>query len=625
MGVGASRRVRKWFRPKEIGGVNVWRPALDIVLWVGAVGLATCLRYDFRFHTASWPGLITLLGVGSVILVVLGSVQGLYVGRWLKGSFEEAEAVASMTFGLTVITFLLDLLAGHPVPASAILAAGPMGLGAMVGIRVLGRLDRRWPPASAPVQNRVVVFGAGEAGQGVLGSMTRDRSRTYEPVALLDDDPAKSRLRLHGIEVSGTREDLERVAKETAADILLIAVPSADASLMRDLTDRAVHAGLIVRVLPRVSELLDRMPGVGDIRPITFSDLIGRREIVVDIDSIAGYLTGRRVLVTGAGGSIGSELCRQVRRFSPHALIMLDRDESALHALQMSIEGRAMLDEPHLVVADIRDRPRLERVFAEHAPDVVFHAAALKHLPLLELHPEEAVKTNVVGTLNLLEVSAAAGVTRFVNISTDKAADPICILGYSKRIAERLTAWFASDSDDDQQRYLSVRFGNVLGSRGSVLTAFRQQLEEKRPLTVTHPDVTRYFMTVEEAVRLVIQAGAVGSGGQVLVLDMGEPVRIADVAERLISESGVNVGIEYTGLRRGEKLHECLLGDGEEDVRPVHPQISHVRVPALNPADIDPLVELCGRGGLVDSLRDAVTVPIRLPGPTTIDAPLRSA
>jgi FlaA1/EpsC-like NDP-sugar epimerase len=284
------------------------------------------------------------------------------------------------------------------------------------------------------------------------------------------------------------------------------------------------------------------------------------------------------VLVTGAGGSIGSELCNQLVRFAPAALVMLDRDESALHGLQLRLEGRAMLDDRNLVVADVRDAERMEQVFAEHRPEVVFHAAALKHLPLLEMHPGEAVKTNIWGTQHVLQAASQAGVDRFVNISTDKAADPISVLGYSKRIAEKLTAGTASSTSGT---YLSVRFGNVLGSRGSVLTAFHAQIEAGGPITVTDADVTRYFMTVQEAVQLVIQAGAVGRDGEALVLDMGEPVRIADVARRLAAEAPRPVEIVYTGLRPGEKLHEVLLGADEADDRPAHPLISHVGVPPL--------------------------------------------
>ncbi|MEE6274663.1 polysaccharide biosynthesis protein, partial [Georgenia sp. MJ206] len=303
-----------------------------------------------------------------------------------------------------------------------------------------------------------------------------------------------------------------------------------------------------------------------------------------DISSIAGYLTGRRVLVTGAGGSIGSELARQVHKFGPAELILLDRDESALHGVQLSIYGQGLLDTPDIVLCDIRDREALEAVFARHTPEVVFHTAALKHLPMLEQYPDEAWKTNVMGTLNLLELSGLYGVSQFVNISTDKAANPTSVLGRTKRIAEQLTAWQASEATGS---YLSVRFGNVLGSRGSMLHTFNAQIEGGGPVTVTHPDVTRYFMTIPEACELVIQAAAIGRDGEVLVLDMGEPVKILDVARRLIAHSGKEVEIVFTGLREGEKLDEDLFSVDEAGDRPFHPLISHVAVPATDPRQWD--------------------------------------
>ncbi|MGH3907493.1 MAG: polysaccharide biosynthesis protein, partial [Pseudonocardiaceae bacterium] len=283
---------------------------------------------------------------------------------------------------------------------------------------------------------------------------------------------------------------------------------------------------------------------------------------------------------TGAGGSIGSELCKQIYRFAPDRLFMLDRDESSLHGVQLAIEGRALLTSPDLVLCDLRDRDRVEEILTELRPDVVFHAAALKHLTLLEQHPREAVKTNIWATLDLLEITAKAGVKRFVNISTDKAADPCSVLGFSKRITERLTTYFAGITAGT---YLSVRFGNVLGSRGSMLTTFQAQIERGGPITVTDPHVTRYFMTIEEAVQLVIQAGAIGSDGEALVLDMGKPVVIAEVARLMAARSDRRIAIEFTGLRPGEKLHEVLLASDEVDVRPKHPLISHVSVPALEP------------------------------------------
>jgi FlaA1/EpsC-like NDP-sugar epimerase len=292
----------------------------------------------------------------------------------------------------------------------------------------------------------------------------------------------------------------------------------------------------------------------------------------------------RRVLVTGAGGSIGSELCRQLARFNPAELIMLDRDESALHEVQLSIHGRALLNTPQTVLADIRDADTIKHIFNTRKPEVVFHAAALKHLPLLETYPTEAYQTNVLGTLTLLEASAQAGVGVFVNISTDKAANPISVLGYSKRIAERITAHFGKTVSSG--KYMSVRFGNVLGSRGSVLMSFRDQIANGGPLTVTHRGVTRYFMTISEAVQLVIQAGAIGKSGEALVLDMGTPVSIYDVAKQLVTNSGKAIEIEIVGLRAGEKVHEELFGDGEVDVRPAHPLISHVQVPSISTNEV---------------------------------------
>jgi FlaA1/EpsC-like NDP-sugar epimerase len=331
------------------------------------------------------------------------------------------------------------------------------------------------------------------------------------------------------------------------------------------------------------------------------------------VAAIAKYISGKRVLVTGAGGSIGSELSRQIYRYEPAELLMLDRDESALHAVQMSIHNRALLDSDELVLLDIRDRIGVEQLFRTRKPEVVFHAAALKHLPLLERHPSEAVKTNVWGTLALLEAASAHGVERFVNISTDKAAGPESVLGYSKRICERMTARFGAQSDN---LYLSVRFGNVLGSRGSVLGAFRAQIEHGGPITVTHPDVTRYFMTVEEAVQLVIQAGAVGRSGEALVLDMGEPVRIIDVARLLASRAAQPIEIVYTGLRPGEKLHEDLMSAEEVDSRPIHPLISHVAVPELDPALVQRLDPTADSADIRALLRELCLQGVQTPSAT---------
>jgi FlaA1/EpsC-like NDP-sugar epimerase len=401
---------------------------------------------------------------------------------------------------------------------------------------------------------------------------------------VLDDDPLKRNLSVRGVRVVGDRSALADVAKRTNAAALVIAVPTGDGALIRELSESARRIGLNVRVVPSVDELLDGKVHVRDLRAPTESDLLGRHAIETDLVAVSEYLQGRRVVVTGAGGSIGSELCRQIAAFHPERLVMIDRDESNLHAVQLSIEGRALLDSADLLLADIRDRRRIIQEMERIQPDVVFHAAALKHLPLLQTHPAEALKTNIWGTLSVLQAAAAAGASRFVNISTDKAANPCSALGYSKRIAEALTAHYGCN---EAGRFLSVRFGNVLGSRGSVLTAFRAQLDAGQPLTVTDPEVTRYFMTVEEAVQLVIQAGAIGHNGEALVLDMGDPVRIADVARQLASSRSPEVPIIFTGLRPGEKLHEDLFC-GHEMPRPSeHELIRTVEVPPLSPTLVE--------------------------------------
>lgn len=562
---------------------------VDAIAWSVGVAFAMAIRFDFDLGLwTPWrPEVISIVAI--VVMAAIGGAFGLYDGRWRRGSLDEGLAL-SQAVGLTCLVALLanEFLPGaRIVPVSVVLAAGPVAFCAAGCARFLERLAvlraARRHRADAV---KVLIFGAGDGGMQVVNSMQRDRQGRFAPVGFVDDDPGKRNLRLRGVPVLGDRERLPEIIDRTGAELLIVAAPSITSDSLRDLSDRVLDTNIAVKIVPPVTELIDGKVDADDVRPLTEADLLGRHQIDTDIDAIADYITGKRVLVTGAGGSIGSELCRQLHRFGPEALIMVDRDESALHSVQMAIEGRALLDSELLVVADIRDRIRMREVFEKHRPQVVFHTAALKHLPLLEMHPAEAVKTNVRGTLNVLEAAAHIDVDRFVNISTDKAADPTSVLGYTKRIAEQLTAWFAAR---EPGTYLSVRFGNVLGSRGSVLGAFERQIADGGPVTVTHPDVTRYFMTVQEAVQLVIQAGAVGLDGEALVLDMGEPVKIVDVAKRLVAQADRPIDIVFTGLRPGEKMHEVLLGQAELDDRHAHPLISHCQVPASAPLVLEAL------------------------------------
>lgn len=553
---------------------------IDCLAWSFGLAFATAVRFDFAFAQINWNGLAVGIVIASVLQIVSGLGFGLYTGRWRFGGFEEVAALARAVAVTCVGLFVVNASSPGPqwLPRSAPLAGAATALVVQASARYVWRLvlERARRPRQEG-RKRLIVLGGGEGGLQVLTAIMRDPDSPWFPVALLDDDVAKRSLRLFGVPVMGGRRDLVEVAAKTKARAVLVAIPSADSALIASITAEAAGVGLQVMVLPSVGELFGSAPGVADIRPVTEADLLGRHQVETDIEAIAGYLTGKKVLVTGAGGSIGSELCRQIDRFGPAELIMVDHDESALHAVQLSMTGRALLDDDSLVLASIRDAQVIKAIFADRAPDVVFHAAALKHLAFLERYPEEAAKTNVAGTLNVLEAARDAGVTRFVNISTDKAANPTSVLGRTKQRAEQLTAAMAAEADGT---YLSVRFGNVLGSRGSVLNIFRAQVEAGGPITVTHPDVTRYFMTVPEAVQLVIQAGAIGRDGEVLILDMGDPVRIDDVARRMAASVDPPVEIVYTGLRPGEKLHEDLFGDGEPDERPVHPLVSHVALVA---------------------------------------------
>jgi len=587
-----------WRRPGVRFAALATADALALAL---GLLLSLFLRFDLSLADIEWSGFEVVLVLALVLQLVLGVLLGMYQGRFKLGSFEELSGLVVMSFGTAAVVFVCNIGPfDREVPASVPITTGFLALALMASVRYTSRLlaERALRPAGHDM-SRLVIFGAGETGTQVARLLLRNPSSTYLPVAFLDDDPAKRRLRSAGILVRGTGSDLAEVARSTGATALLLAAPTAPIPVVRALARSARACGLSVRALPSVDELIEHQLSLADIRPLIDAELIGREPVRTDLAAVRAVLTGKRVLVTGAGGSIGAEICRQVAELEPGELMMLDRDESALHAVQLSIDDRGLLDTPDLIVADLRDRERILEVFADRRPEVVFHAAALKHLTLLEQHPEEAVKTNVAGTVHVLEAARSVGVERFVNISTDKAARPTSVLGYTKRIGERVTAWIGEQTG---RPYVSVRFGNVLGSRGSILSTFQHQIAQGGPVTVTHPDVTRYFMTVGEAVQLVLQASAIGHKGEVLVLDMGDPVRIEDLAQGLIGGARGEVEIVYTGLRPGEKLHEDLFGFGEHDDRPRHPLIAQTPVPPLDATALGSLVLPRPAGELVDEL-----------------------
>ena len=562
---------------------SVLQFVIDMVIWSVTAIAASYARFEYQGHHdpfgATRSSVIRVIPIVLVVHAIVGYVVGIYRRRWRYGSFDEVGGLVVATLITTSVLFVLRFFdtSLNPFPRSVIFISGFAGVCFVAASRYAWRLIReqlRRPTDQTAA--KILVYGAGEGGIQMVNTLLRNPQSPYLPVGFLDDNPDTHRLSISGVPVLGGRDQLSNARARTGATTLLIAIPSADSALIGDISARARELSMDVKVLPAVQNLNERPLDTSDIRDLTDEDLLGRRKVVIDLQQISDYLVNRRVLVTGAGGSIGSELCRQLARFNPAELIMLDRDESALHEVQLSIHGRALLDTPQTVLADLRDEATINHIFDTRKPEVVFHAAALKHLPLLERYPLEAYQTNVLGTLTLLNAAQRTGVGVFVNISTDKAANPISVLGYSKRIAERVTAAIGQSAKSG--KYMSVRFGNVLGSRGSVLMSFRDQIAKGGPLTVTHRGVTRYFMTISEAVQLVIQAGAIGSSGEALVLDMGTPVSIYDVAKQLVANSGKPVEIEIVGLRAGEKVHEELFGDGEIDTRPRHPLISHVPV-----------------------------------------------
>ncbi|HZK05958.1 MAG TPA: nucleoside-diphosphate sugar epimerase/dehydratase [Actinomycetaceae bacterium] len=586
--------------------------AVDAISWFGSILVLGALFEYVDHQQLPWPS-PWLYGVIAVACqLILGFVLKLYRGRYNVGSPTELAMLAGVVLFLGSVLGLVFALSVPGFPA-ALAATVPLGaLVAMMFARITARLilTRRHLCHSSE-REPVLVYGAGTAGRQLGGLLAYDQDSPFEIVGFVDDDPAKRNLHLSVGQVVGSGDDLVSLARRRGVHTVVFAIPSAPSRLLRRVSDEVDAAGLRLLVLPPVAAIIGGQVHLDQLREVNLADLLGRGQVTTNLDEIAEYLQGKVVLVTGAGGSIGSEIARQVHTLGPRELVLLDRDESGLHSVQLDIYGHGMLDTPDMVLCDIRDDQAVVKAFETHRPDVVYHAAALKHLPMLEQYPDEGWKTNVLGTLNVLEAAARVGVREFVNISTDKAADAVCVLGKTKRSAERLTSWFAKQSGGS---YVSVRFGNVLGSRGSVLHTFVRQIDRGGPVTIVHPDVTRYFMTIPEACQLVVQAGELGNPGDVLVLDMGEPVRILDVARRLIWKSGKDVDIVFTGLRPGEKLHESLFSACEGCVNAGHPLISKVQVPPLDPEKVrEQTLDATCLPGAGDVMRNGVAIEDELP------------
>lgn len=571
--------------------------ALDAGLLLASYAIVLLLRFDGSVPSSNW---IEFLGwLPLAIAVGIGSLWsfGLYGQVWRHASAQEARRLLGATLATLMTLTGIELVIQRSVPWSVILLGTGLGAFAIGAVRFQSRLFSFRRREVEPGGSRVVVIGAKDAGATLIAEMQRFPGAGLHPVGVVDPDPSLHGKVLLGLLVVGGLEHLSRLVERTGADLAILAMSSATADTVRQAAAAAEEAGVALKI---VGGLAGRLEGGGlrNVRDLEIDDLIGRAQVRTDLDAVRRMLTGRRVLITGAGGSIGAEIARQVARCSPSVLIALDHDESHLHDMAASITVGPVVQ----VLCDIRDEHAIQRAFDRHRPELVFHAAAHKHVPLLEDHPSEAVRTNVAGTVNLLRASASVGVERFVFISTDKAVQPSSVMGASKRIGEQLVLGHAPPG----ATHAAVRFGNVLGSRGSVVPTFARQIAEGGPVTVTDPRMTRYFMSIEEAVQLVLQAAALATGGDLFVLDMGEPVRIKDLAERMIRLAGLRVGadveVRVIGVRPGEKLVEELLAEDEPSVSTAHPAISRIAPTLPARALVDAAVDRLGR--LAAELRD---------------------
>lgn len=557
--------------------------AIDVLLWGLAAPLAFALRLG-NLHLEAWSHLILYGLVGLALKAALVAYYRLHHQAWGRAGVRDlyvlARAVGIGTLALLAVSFLFA--PSLFVPRSIPIIEGGVAFLLLGGARLLTRAYNERQQRQRTEGRRVLIVGAGEAGTLIAREMLRHPEAGLQPVGFLDDRADKQRRTFVGLRVLGTVRNLPEVVGATGADEVLIAAPSASGQFVRRVVDLAREAGVRHRTMPGMFEILSGQVSINQIRNVRVEDLLRRAPVQLNTDEIASYLRGRTVLVTGAGGSIGSEIVRQIVRFAPAKVVLLGRGENSIFGIQQELARDWPDIEQVALIADVRDEARLRAVFAAQRPEVVFHAAAHKHVPLMEANPSEAVLNNVVGTMNVAELCLRYGVRRLVNVSTDKAVNPTSVMGASKRVAEMLISAAAARAEAGQA-FVSVRFGNVLGSRGSVIPTFMAQIRAGGPVTLTHPEMRRYFMTIPEASRLVLQAGGLAENGRMYMLNMGEPVKIADLARDLIRLSGAqDIAVVYSGMRPGEKLYEELLTPGEDVDATRH---SEIFVARLAPVD----------------------------------------
>lgn len=519
----------------------------------------------------------------------------LYHRAWEYASVNELILIVkAVSASILVTALIVPLITMKPPFFRLYFITWMMHLILIGGSRLSWRLYRRMFMEDNVKKQPTLIVGAGEGGSMMINQMYRSPYMGMEPVLAVDDDPRKQKIHIaQGVKVQGTTNDIPELIKRFRIKKVIIAIPTLSQKRLQEITKIAENPGIDVLIMPNIEGVMTGEIEVQQLKRVDVEDLLGREPVELDMAAISKELTGRTIMVTGAGGSIGSEICRQVCRFEPERIVLLGHGENSIYLIHQELQNlyQSRIDIIP-VIADVQDRNRIDQIIQTYAPYVIYHAAAHKHVPLMEANPREAVKNNVIGTKNVAELAKQYGVRKFVMISTDKAVNPPNVMGASKRVAEMVVQ--SLNDDNSKTDLVAVRFGNVLGSRGSVIPLFKKQIEAGGPVTVTHPEMTRYFMTIPEASRLVLQAGALAKGGEVFVLDMGEPVKIVDLAKNLIRLSGYtieDIGIEFTGIRPGEKLYEELLSEEEIHPEQVYEKIYRGKVKTVSKAEIETIIE----------------------------------
>jgi FlaA1/EpsC-like NDP-sugar epimerase len=566
---------------------------VDAAIVIESFAVALLFRFNGDVDPAFWNMFWLFAIFAALAFVLLLHESGVYQSILRYTGIYQGVRVASATSIAAGGLFIADFAAGEllglrPVPLSVILAGAVLAYVQLVAVRLYPRVFYELSLREIGRQTRAAIVGTEESGVALAGHIWRSAAMETQVVGFISESPEEVGRHIEGVPVLGVVEDLEELISRHGLDQVIIAKPQASREEMDRIWRACTDASTELKVMPDLSEVLAQ--GAIKLRELQIEDLLGREPVDIDLDALSGYINGKRVLVTGASGSIGKELSRQISRLGPAKLILLDRDESGLYYLSQELRREDFYD-AEVFVGDVTISERMGFVFERFRPQLVFHAAAYKHVPMMELQATEAIVNNVVGTLNVARAAGAYGATKFINVSTDKAVNPVNVMGATKRLAEMLVKDIAGEYPNTV--YASVRFGNVLGSRGSVVPTFSQQIEAGGPVTVTHPEMIRYFMTIPEAVSLILQAGAMAEGYGTYVLEMGRPVRITDLARKMIEIMGApNIQIKFIGLRPGEKLKEELFEEGEQRMPTEHPMVFHLISENMSPPEGSDLPEL---------------------------------